>query len=88
MSHYTGWNQPLMVTLTATSNPYLADKLPLRGELRILEMRTDGYAMRHSVSFLQKDENGNPVGGWVRVSDAEFTYTLPPNPTRKEPDGT
>lgn len=79
MSDYTGWNRPLMVTLTATSNPYLKDKLPLRGKLRILEMRTDDHAMHRSVSFLQIDEDGNPVGGRVMVDHAEFTYTLPPD---------
>lgn len=79
MSHYTGWNRPLIVTLTATSNPYLADKLPLRGELTIQEMRTDDYAMRRAVSFLQIDDDGNSVGGRVMVDDAEFTYSLPPD---------
>lgn len=88
MSHYTGWNRPMMVTLTATSNPYLADKLPLRGELTVLEMRTDGYAMRRSVSFLQKDEDGNAVGGRVMVDDAEFSYSLPPERSKETTDGT
>jgi len=88
VSHYTGWNRPLMVTLTATSNPYLADKLPLRGELTILEMRTDGYAMHRSVSFLQKDADGNPVGARVMVDDAEFTYSLPPDRSKETTHGT
>jgi len=77
-----------MVTLTATSNPYLADKLPLRGELTIQEMRTDGYAMHRHVSFLQKDENGNSIGGRVMVDDAEFTYSLPPDRSKETTNGT
>lgn len=81
-SYYTGWSQPLMVTLTATSNPYLAPKLPLRGELRVLEMRTDHYAQPTKVSFLQIDDEGNAVGTRVMVDRAEWTYTLPPD--RKE----
>lgn len=88
MSHYTGWNRPLIVTLTATSNPYLKDKLPLRGELTIQEMRTDGYAMHRSVSFLQIDEDGNPVGGRVMVDHPEFTYTLPHDRTKETTNGT
>lgn len=77
MSDYTGWNRPLMVTLTATSNPYLQDRLPLRGELNVHEMRTDGYAQPKRVTFLEIDDKGQPVGSRVMVDDAEFTYTLP-----------
>lgn len=81
-SNYTGWNRPLMVTLTATSNPYLADQLPLRGRLSVFEMGTDGYAMRKNVAFQKIDDHGRPVGASVMVDNAEFTYTLPPDTTR------
>lgn len=75
---YTGWNQPLMVTLTATTNPYLIDRLPLRGMLSVIEMRTDGYAQRRHVTFSVLEEDGHSLSGPVTVDDAEFTYSLPP----------
>lgn len=76
-SGYTGWNQPLLVTLTATSNPYLADRLPARGLLRVFEMRTDGYAQPRKVTFQQVADDGTPIGSTVAADDAEFTYSLP-----------
>lgn len=78
-THYTGWNKHLLVTLTATSNRYLANQLPLRGLLRIVEMRTDGYAQPTKATFLKIDDDGNPVGTEVAVDDAAFNYT-PPGP--------
>lgn len=74
MSNHTGWNKHLIVRLTATSNPYLAPKLPLRGLIQVHEMALDGYAQRTKVTFLQVDEAGNPVGTEVSVDDAEFSY--------------
>ena len=71
---YNGWMRPLKVTLTATTNPYLKDKLPLFGELQVVEMRTDGYAQPRLMTFLELDEDGNPVGTRVQVENAEFTY--------------
>lgn len=82
---YNGWNKPLMVTLTATSNTYLADRLPLRGLACVHEMATDNYAQRGQVSFLELDEEGKPVGTEVMVDDAEFTYSLRPAPAAKQP---
>lgn len=75
---YNGWNQPLMVTLTATTNSFLTDKLPLRGLLQVLEMATTGFAQNRQCTFQQVDDEGNLVGTTVAVDDAEFTYTLPP----------
>lgn len=68
---YTGWKKPLRVTLTATTNPYLADELPVEGLLMVHEMRTDNHAQRQHVSF---QKLGRPP---VLVNDAEWIYTLP-----------
>lgn len=77
MNEYTGWNQPLMVTLTATTNEYLAPRLPLRGLLKVLETKTNGHTYGPHVSFRIVGDDGNPSGAWVQVPGAEFTYTLP-----------
>lgn len=76
---YSGWNRPLMVDLTATTNEYLAPDLPLRGLLKVHEMNTRGFAQRGKVSFQKVDANNRLLGGPVHVDDAEFTYTLAPN---------
>lgn len=76
MSHFTGWNRPLRVTLTATSNPYLAPELPLVGLLEVLEMGTDGFAQPRKVRFQKLNADGTTNGAPVMADDAEFTYTL------------
>jgi hypothetical protein len=76
--NYTGWNRPLMVTLTGTANPYLQPDLPLRGLLMVHEMRTDDYAQRQQVTFQRLSGNGKPMNAPVHVDDAQFTYALPP----------
>jgi hypothetical protein len=77
VSHYTGWNQPLRVTLTATSNPYLAPELPLVGLVEVLEMRTDAFAQPTKVRFQKLKLDDTTDGAPVMADDAEFTYTLP-----------
>lgn len=74
--NYTGWHHPLMVTLTQTTNEYLAGQLPLRGLLMVHEMDTKGFAQRRMVTFQNVDANGRPRKGPVHVDDAEFTYTI------------
>lgn len=74
MSH-TGWAQPMLVTLTATTNPYLAPRLPLRGLLQVHEMTLTGHPQPRAMSFLEVDAEGQPVGTRVAVDDAHFTYT-------------
>lgn len=74
---YTGWNQPLRVTLTATANPYLQARLPLTGLVRVHEMRTDDYAHTTSVSFQETTAGGTLLGPPVMVDDARFTYEPP-----------
>lgn len=76
-THYTGWQQPLRVTLTATANPYLRDRLPLTGLARVHEMRTDDYAMRKGVSFQETTAEGTLLGPPVMVDDAAFIYEPP-----------
>lgn len=77
MTEYTGWNQPLIVTLTATSNPYLKDRLPLRGRLTVHEMRTDGFAQPTRMTFQEIDAQNRLVAAPVMVDGAEFIYTGP-----------
>jgi len=79
-SDYSGWNHPLMVHLTATSNEYLAPHLPLRGLLMVHEMNTKGFAQQQKVSFHKVGDDGRFIGGPVHVDDAEFMYTLAPRP--------
>lgn len=76
--NYTGWNQPLTVTLTHTTNEYLRYDLPLRGLLMVHEMRTDDYAQRGQVTFQRLTSTGQPVSAPVHVDDARFTYDFPP----------
>lgn len=74
---FNGWNMPMLVTLTATSNKFLADRLPLRGWLEVLEMGADGYAMAKKFSFLEVNEEGEVVGAKVAADHAEFSYSQP-----------
>lgn len=76
-NEYTGWNRPMLVTLTATSNTFLQGSLPVRGLLRVVEMRTDGYAQPRKVLFQQIADDNTAIGSQVAVDDAEFTYSLP-----------
>lgn len=76
MNDYTGWNRSLIVTLTATSNPYLRNELPLRGRLLVHEMRTDGYAQPTKMTFVRIDSEGR-AGAAFHVDDAEFSYAGP-----------
>lgn len=77
MNGYNGWNQPLRVTLTATDNPYLSERLPIVGLLKVREMRTDGYAQPTKMTFQEIDSAGMLKGGPVHVDNAEFSYTGP-----------
>lgn len=74
MTGYTGWNRPLIVTLTATSNQYLKDRLPLRGRLVVHEMRTDGFAQPTRITFQEIKADGS-FSAPVHVDNAEFSYT-------------
>lgn len=67
----------LIVTLTATANQYLAPRLPLRGLLRINEMRTDGYAQPRCVTFQEIGSDGQTIGAEVMADYAEFSYAFP-----------
>lgn len=71
---YTGWNKPLLVTLTGTANEYLRHDVPVRGLLMVHEMRTDNYAQRRKITFQRVTSNGAPMNAPVHVDDAEFTY--------------
>jgi hypothetical protein len=76
--NYTGWNKPLLVTLTDTTNTYLQPDLPLRGLLMVHEMRTDDYAQPRSVTFQRLSGNNLPMNAPVHVDNARFTYAFPP----------
>ena len=75
MSDYTGWTRPLRVTLTATSNEYLAPRLPLEGYLKVNETGTDHRAMPHGTTFRAIGPDGQPQGAWVAADHAQFTYS-------------
>lgn len=57
-------------TLTATSNSYLADRLPCEGIVQIGERDIHGNCM--SVLFMPLDREG--VTSFVSVPDAQFTF--------------
>lgn len=67
------------VTLTATSNTYLAPELPLVGELEIFETGTNGSIV--TAAFRCEHLDGT-LSAPVRVTDIEFTYgSTPAYPT-------
>lgn len=57
-------------TLTATSNTYLADRLPLDGFIRIHERATTGECQ--FVTFMPDPEEGHHTS-FVEVPHAEFS---------------
>lgn len=59
-------------TLTATSNPYLSDRLPLGGLVRIGERDVRGNCTR--VEFLPDPEQGRSTS-FVAVPDARFEFS-------------
>lgn len=67
---YTGWHRPLSVTLTATSNQYLAPRLPLEGKLMVQETGTDGSIIYATFSVTEHDGRQS---AFVAVPDARFT---------------
>lgn len=77
-----GWrNAPygyhkIRVTLTATSNTYLADRLPLTGELEVFEMNLVGHVQPGGAVFREELEDGR-LAAPVEVRDIAYTYTSP-----------
>jgi hypothetical protein len=61
----------LAVTLTATSNPYLAKNLPVDGVLILLELDLNGFIS--TASFRRRAEDGS-LEASVAVGDVEFEY--------------
>lgn len=59
------------VTLTGTSNPYLAGRLPARGEIEVFEVGSRGRLI--SAVFRVQDEGGR-LGAPVVVKDPAFAY--------------
>lgn len=66
----------IRVVLTHTSNPYLAPRLPLAGELEVFEMNTVGHVMNNKVVFREAKPDGT-LGTPVSVSDIAYTYLSP-----------
>lgn len=62
----------LAVTLTATSNPYLIDRLPLEGIIELNEVSLDGHLMG-ATTFRVRNEDGSLTAP-VMVFNAEFEY--------------
>lgn len=63
----------IMATLTKTSNPYLADRLPLVGEITVHETDTRSRPMPSKVTFRIADASKlGGLGASVHVDDAEW----------------
>lgn len=60
--------------LTETSNPYLAERLPLTGYVRIVEFDVDGCVQPHGALFMPDAEDGG-MTSFVRVADARFEFS-------------
>lgn len=56
-------------TLTATTNPYLVNRLPLDGLVKIHERTVDGECM--FLTFMPLDRG---ISTFVQVDGAEFTF--------------
>lgn len=61
----------LAVTLTATSNPYLAKDLPIDGVLIVHEINLNGFIS--AASFRCRADDGS-LKASVEVKDVEFEY--------------
>lgn len=59
------------VTLTATSNKYLADRLPCDGLVQIGERDIHGNCIRAQFMPLDRDDH---LTSFVSVPDAQFTF--------------
>lgn len=62
----------LNVVLTGTDNPYLADRLPLAGEIELFEIGTSGTII--SGVFRIRGEDGR-LGAPVQIANPDFAYT-------------
>ena len=58
-------------TLTRTSNPYLAHRVPLTGYIRIHEFSTTGEIQPNGVTFMPDAKDGTHTS-FVSVKDATF----------------
>lgn len=83
-SSMLGRHYKIRVVLTATSNAFLADRLPLAGELDVLEMTTDGRITPGKAVFRIANPDGT-LSAPVHVDDIEFTYITQPERDRPTP---
>lgn len=63
----------LRVVLTATSNPFLAPRLPLAGELEVFETSVDNVILPNATIFRAARPDGT-LGGPAQVRDIAFVY--------------
>lgn len=63
----------IRVVLTATSNPYLAGRLPLAGELEVFETTVDHFVMPNGAVFRVAKPDGT-LGAPVEVRDIAYLY--------------
>jgi len=63
--------------LTETSNPYLADRLPVAGYVKIVEFDVDGGVMPSGALFMPDSPEGQRAS-FVRVADARFEFGTRP----------
>lgn len=74
--------------LTETSNPYLADRLPLAGYVKIIEFDIHGGVQPSGALFMPDPEPGKYTS-FVEVKDARFEFGTRPvihAPVDVEPD--
>jgi hypothetical protein len=83
-SSMLGHHYKIRVVLTATSNAFLADRLPLAGELEVFEMTTDGRITPGKAVFRIANPDGT-LSAPVHVDDIEFTYSVHPERDRPTP---
>lgn len=76
----------LRVVLTATSNPYLAPRLPLAGELEVFETSVNHVILPSAATFREARPDGT-LGSPAQVRDIEFVYAnRAPSPPEEEAD--
>lgn len=66
----------IRVLLTGTDNLYLTNRLPLRGELTVHEMNTQGHPMPRKVTFRAERPDGT-LEASVHVDNPSYSYISP-----------
>lgn len=83
-SHHRSGYHRTRVTLLATSNPYLAPRLPLAGEVEVFETSTHGHPLPGKVVFRELLAGGR-LGAPAHVDDIAYVYAAPDLPGTSGP---